>query len=196
MSDREKRIREQRKLEADNKKYLGKKSKFVMIATIFGDKIISDVGDGEGFEYRDLPDFYGDPSPSNGIEWDTGKVHDMPEGARPSSDDMDWGHFSGLIYDGLKIGLNLQIIYMIAAEEVTVRYNGDVVYSERLGNLRAFAPDEEWEDHINRLATKAMEIYRKNGPQFNAQKIAEIKQEKALELSWLRKKWGKFIKGG
>jgi hypothetical protein len=71
-----------------------------------------------------------------------------------------------------------------------VRHEGQVVYKEVAGDLEGFAPDDAWEQKIDRLFSLCKKVERQSKPAERKmlKELADKKRKEILEN--LRLKWG------
>jgi hypothetical protein len=189
MLEKEKIIKEQRLAEATDKNYIGLDGKFGIILKGLGHPIISQ---NSGFyEVTDWQD-----------------VYDYPEEDELPTNDPDAPiREIGKIFDGLKLGLHLEISYLkdgmvpvlINKDQISyepfakvlkVSYKGYVVYLEAENDLIIYLPDEEWESHIKRIYESAEKIQRHKVIEGRIIEQEELKEQKLSFLQRLRERWG------
>lgn len=172
MNNKEKVIQEQRTIEAMKKGYMGCEGKFAFIVKKMGDLIISQ--NSANFEQTFMEDFY---------EWND-------EEELPTMEIDESVNEIGMSYDDLKSGNNLTILFFNDENEITVRYEGKLVYKEIANELQSFVPDEKWESLIEKIYTKAkiVDKNRKNKENNLLIKAANHKKKEIIEK--LKDKWG------
>lgn len=172
MVNKEKIIQEQRTIEAMKKGYMGLQGKFVAIAHTLGHVVYQQGG--LNFEQRFLENY-----------------DDIPdENELPIMDEEEQSYPVGLAFDGLNRGMNLSILLKYNNREITVRYEGKLVYNEVAGDLEGFVPDEVWEEKIENLYGFCTKIEKQNRP-IERKMLKEESDRKRKEiLEKLKLKWG------
>lgn len=104
----------------------------------------------------------------------------------------------GYYFDGLAYGINLSISMYVSdndygnriIEEINVKYNGYLVYSEQEGTLVAYAPFAKWEDSVNMFYDGALQIEKKKLAAYKEAK--RIKDQEKVNSFWSKFKslWG------
>lgn len=170
--NRDQMLKEARTIEAMKKGYMGLEGKFCTITKRLGHPIFR-----QGGLYVDrtyLVDPYDEPS----------------EDEIPMMDDEEESYEIGIHFDGLSRGSNLTISILFHLREITVRYEGRIVYKEIAGELEGFAPVDEWEEKVESLYTLARQIERENRP-IEKKELAQKADKRRKEiLEELRLKWG------
>lgn len=167
----EQNIKEARTIEAMRNGYMGLAGKFSQITKRLGFPIIS-----QGSLYMNSTEFV--------------DVFEVDEEPVKTMDENEATYEIGWQFDGLSKGINLAITVMNHLREITVRYEGNIVYKEISGELESYAPSQEWEAHINRLYENVKKVHRKESAAL-AKKAEEKKEESKLKiLNDLRKRWG------
>ena len=166
----EDRIQRIRLEEASKKEYFGPTSKFIFVVKLLGSEIVQD-----NFPSESISSFYED------LYISENKVNEFSE-----------DHTSSIIgyqYDGLRLGLPIEIIYKESMSNIKVFWKNRIVYEETDGVLERFIPLNEWETEIEKFYKKAQAKL----------KIMKEKQEKAAgmvkspdnaEIMRIREKWG------
>jgi hypothetical protein len=181
-------IREQRTIEATKKNLMGPSGKFGVILQAFGTPIIRQGTSLVDSSYLDDPfeDFVN-------VEYSStmsGQQGPLVSRDEISNADTEHVYNEGLLFDGLSRGLHLEITYWHYDNKLQVSYKGYPVYIEIAGELEAYAPTEEWENIIERLA-KAGKERLKNLKKSEEEKIGQQLQEKKKTfLQRIRNKWG------
>lgn len=167
----EQNIKEARTLEAMKNGYMGLEGKFSQITKKLGSPIIR-----QGGLYADSTSF------EDIFEDEEDQIKTMNE---------DEPTFEvGRQFDGLSKGVNLSIIIIHHLREITVRFEGQIVYKEISGELESYSPNKVWEDWISRLYDSARKLHRAEIAQLKKESN-ETKNYKSLKiLEELRKKWG------
>ncbi len=212
MNEKEKRIKEQRSIEAIKKNMMGAGGKLGIVVKYLGQPIIEHSRDGGVFHSkRYLPDPYELPNENND-EWglqpgtseeiqsqlpymDMPSVLGEPEGGSWRNErnytrtpvgirNVGW-HF-----DGLNHGMHLEIWYREDRKELTAYYKGYIVYKEVTSELETYTPFDEWEDKIDSLYTVARRKDQKTTKQEKATRREKAQKNKENWLQRMRKKWG------
>lgn len=165
--NREKIIQEQRTIEAMKKGYMGLEGKFATIVKRLGYPVIKQGG--LNFDQTFLEDYYN-------LEDDD---------ALPTMDEEEGSYEIGWSFDGLNRGMNLSILVLFHNREITVRYDGQLVYSELAGDLEGFAPEDGWEQKIDTLFSLCKKVERQDRP-------AERKKNERRSRSKAKRNFGKF----
>jgi hypothetical protein len=208
MNEKEKRIKDQRTIEAVRKGIMGLGGKFGLIIKNMGQPILGQSGGALDTSYLDDP--WALPG-ENDTPWELkdGNAEeiqnqiprfDLENNEEPIGGDWrqerdyqgePYGtHKIGMIFDGLSRGIHMEIKYMFDSNELTVYYKGYLVYQEIAGDLTSYVPDIEWESQIDTLYAKA-----KKREQISNVEAKEEKKEmvEKVKQSWWReiqKKWG------
>lgn len=169
--NREQKLKEIRTIEAMKKGYMGLEGKFCCITKMLGYPLFR-----QGGLYVDSS-FLEDP-------------YAEQEDEIPTMTGDDESYEIGIHFDGLSRGMNLTISVMFHLREITVRYEGQIVYKEMAGELEGFAPTDEWEEKIESLYNVARKVEKERRP-FERLQMAEAADKKRKEiLETLRLKWG------
>jgi hypothetical protein len=173
MNDKEKRIKEQRVIEAAKKNLMGASGKLGSICRYLGESI-KGVGGSLYDSYEYEFDSWGEEDPDElpTMEIDT-SVYSM-----------------GYLFDGLSRGMHLEIKYLSYEKKLTCHYEGYEVYQEVEGDLRAYAPRPEWETLIDNLYKITQTTARKKKKQQAAEDKAELKTRAKGFLQKLKDRWG------
>lgn len=171
-TNREKLIQEQRTIEAMKKGYMGLEGKFATIVKRLGYPVIKQGG--LNYDQSFLEDYY----------------NYEDEDAMPMMDEDDSSYEIGYAFDGLNRGMNLSILVLYHNREITVRHEGQVVYSELAGDLEGFAPEDIWEQKIDTLFSLCQKVERSERPaeRKRLKDAADRKRKEILEK--LKLKWG------
>jgi hypothetical protein len=201
--DKEKRIKQERTIEATKKGLMGFEGKLGVIVRNMGQPIIShedascpDLGSTEFFEYsgKTLDEILGrEPEGIPTIEqYDkTGNAVAAPEGwewtqggrrQAVAAKSLGW-HF-----DGLSRGHHLEIKLM--GNELTCMFKGYLVYAETGGDLKAFVPNKDWEDRVETLYKVAKKKDDSVAKEEKAERIVESVKDKADFLQKIKTFWG------
>jgi hypothetical protein len=175
MREQEKRVREQRTIQATSKNLIGPSGKLGCVVRYMGEKMW-DTGGGMS-EVHHLGDGYGD--------W-WGEHSDIP-----TLDMEENVRTTGYRFDGLSSGLHLEIEYKSAYHSLTVKWRGTLVYQETCGELEAYVPGEDWEGAIDDLYNKfaIRRAKRVRAAEAEAER-REVTEEKRGFLRHLRDAWG------
>lgn len=213
MNEKESRMREQRTIEATKKGYMGISGQFGTIVKYLGEPIEIHADDGVLRDSNYLPDFDIQPEteefpttymPFWGLEYGiNGNAVELDE---PES--LEWRKRDynrkvvtplnvGMYFYGISSGINLEIRYdaeyvefgNMTKNRMTVKYDGNVVYSEIGGELFAFSPGP-WEEKVKILFNKAKDRERTHLSKEKAKRSLIIKKEKEGWLQSLKKLWG------
>lgn len=204
MSDSpEKRIQEQRTIEATKKNLMGFDGKLGCIARNLGTPIIAEYSGGKYFSTNEMPDYMNldDDVKDETIGEVVRKMRTMEtDGDEPADVDASWTkknnkdffttENTGWIFDGLSRGMHLEIKYSIEEGRITTYFKGYKVYDETAGELSIYNPNGDWEPLINKLYELAKIKESKNKKEDKKES-----QEKSIKnkLSWLQNlkdKWG------
>jgi hypothetical protein len=169
MQNIEEKIANLRLAEAVQKDFFGQTGKIAIISKIFGSEIIQDNFDSKGINY-----LY--------EEIEENKINEF-----------DMNHTSSVIgyhFDGLKMGMPLEIVLKENYNSIKVLWQGRVVYEEADGELLAFNPLNEWERNIDSLYKRAEEKVEKEKNKNKDLIELQMKKEEDKEIDRIRKKWG------
>jgi hypothetical protein len=175
MLDNEKRIREQRTIEAVRDNLMGMSGKLGCICRFMGEPIRDHTGSGL-VDSRNLD-----------APWYDERFED--DSFIPT-EEIDKVRVIGWFFDGLSSGVHMEIKYTDLYHELSVRWKGYLVYQEMSGQLMAFVPQPDWK-------TKVEELYKMARKREQSFKKVEQEEEKATveesKKSWLQEmleKWG------
>ncbi len=175
MKDQERRIKEQRTIEAARKNLMGSSGKLGVVCRFMGHPIHEHGGGFVDTRYLDAP-WYDE---ING-----------PDSDIPTLDEDESISVIGWFFDGLSSGINMEIKYMDSENELTVRWQGYLVYREVRGDIDVYVPRPEWEGKVESL----YQIAKKREQVVKADMAEEQYEEsKRLKESWLQRmmqKWG------
>lgn len=197
----EKRIKEERTLEANKKGLIGPSGKIATILRNLGGPIVGQVEDSiydYNYDYdlhnessihdttnskdlmKKIPSMnMGDTTRPNSEEW-----MDLPEGVDFSTKEI------GYYFEGLNRGMHLEIKYEEYTSELIVNYKGYIVYKEAKGDLLSYFPQEEWEAHIEKLFKEAKNKQIKNKELEFENSLKNNEKEKSNWFQKMRSKWG------
>jgi hypothetical protein len=170
MQNIEEKIAELRLTEALQKDLFGQTGKISIISKVFGSEIIQD-----NFVSNPITFLYEDIDNEDKIE------------------EFDINHTTvsiGYHYDGLKMGIPLEIILKEYDNSLKVLWQGRVVYEECDGQLISYNPLNEWEKNIDFLYTKAEQKIDKQKEESKNEIDRQIKKEEDKEIKRLKEKWG------
>ena len=167
--DYEDRIQNLRIEEASKKDYLGPTSKFITIAKVLGTEIIQDNFPDEGISFWEEDSY------------DENKVNEFSEDHTTS--------LVGYQYDGLRLGLPVEIIFKENYSNIKVFWQNRCVYEETDGSLEKFIPLNEWERVIDDLYYKAQ--VKLKAVKEKMERTANTKKgPDDAEIMRIREKWG------
>jgi hypothetical protein len=170
--NRDQMIKEARQIEAMKKGYMGLEGKFATIAKRLGHSLISQGNLHVDRTYLEDPYYEEDPN------------------ELPTMDDDEQSHEIGIHFDGLSRGINLSISILFHLRNITVRYEGQIVYKEIAGELEGYAPMDVWEFKVEELYDFSKKLERKQRPQEQKRIAAEVDKKRKEILESLRLKWG------
>lgn len=188
--DKEKVIKELRTIRAAKKELMGLDGKLAFICKYLGSVISR-----QGSAYMDV-DFLEDPYDVD--HYDASYEQTMGEGnIGPMTDpgkllDYDGGFISeeGLLFDGLKWGMHLEITHNFLDKKIAATFKGYRVYEEIAGDLQCYVPIDEWEDMVDRLYKVAKDRKKKNEPIRAAELELKIQEKKKGFFQKLMERWG------
>jgi len=198
MHEQEKRIKEQRTIEANRKKLMGLDGKLGCILKYLGEPLIrQDEGDWfHSSRYLDEEDSRRETTwggtPEEIIEQiptdDWGDL--LPDECYRSQPVKYDTEEIGMVFDGLSSGMNLEIRYLKQDNLLTVKHEGRLVYREVAGELEAYVPAPQWEDMVNRLFPLAKKREVTAIGEAVQQRREKNRKDKLGFLEKLRTKWG------
>jgi hypothetical protein len=167
------KIKEQRLIEATRKNLLGiKNGKLGIILRNMGDKVIS-----HGSPLFESYAVYADPYEQ---EQDDDEI--------PTFDEDEAVAEIGYIFDGLSRGMHLEIKYL--ESNLSVTYQGHLVFLEKSGDLDCYVPNDEWENKVDDLYKIAVKMQRQVKKESVIEKTKNEEKEKQNLLRYLFDKWG------
>lgn len=198
--DFEKRIKEERTLEANKKGLIGPNGKIAIILKNLGGPIVSQIEDSiydYNYDYEIGSDSIHEANDSKDLMKKI-PIMNMDERTRPSSEEWqelpEGVNFStreiGYYFEGLNRGMHLEIKYEEYTSQLIVNYKGYIVYKEAKGDLLAYFPQEEWESHIEKLYKEAKKKQIKNKELEFENSLKNNEKEKNNWLQKMRNKWG------
>lgn len=99
----------------------------------------------------------------------------------------------GYIYDSLRYGINFEILVRSYGDKVNViraSLNGNVVFKEEDGVLQAYAPNDNWEKHMEDLYVRAKVLEERENEKIRVVEAEEMKNTKKSFLQKLKMIWG------
>ena len=214
MKEIEKKIQEQRSVEATTKKLMGFKGKLGIIVRNLGQPLIDQSTGGPNISVRTLEDFYAPYDDSSPYELKSGMAKDIqdqipimnipnPITGEPMEEPSgtEWQERNrnhedcnietiGWHFDGLSRGIHLEISYLEGKKELITYYKGSEVYREVGGELEAYIPDKEWEYYVERLYAVAKGLDKSRQQQERTEEIIEAQKEKTKWWTEIKRKWG------
>lgn len=169
-NEKEKQIQTQRLGEATVKGYTGIEGKFGCILRYLGEPIFAEGSSMYKATYMD-------------------DVWDLPdENEIKTMEEDQLIQEVGRQFSALSRGVHLEITYNIE-KEIMVYYKGYLVYKES-AELECYAPDDEWERHVEKFYIIAKE--RENNARKNkeVERRQEGKREKLNFLEKIKNLWG------
>ena len=170
MNKQEKLIQEKRTMLAVKNNMMGPSGKLGTIAKYLGSPILR-----QGVGMMD-ESFLDDP-------------YETPEETIPTSED-EYIWEEGLAFDGLSIGVHIEIIYNHNEKKLSATYKGYPVYIEIAGELHTYAPFPEWETQIDKLYDLAHRRREKRKGELRLSVEEQVEAEKMSFLQRLRMRWG------
>ena len=170
MKFNEQQIKEKRTVEAIQKEYMGFQGKIVCIARNLGHEILDQGVVSETLSYDDF--------------WKTSDEYIQEMDIESNVDCVGW------FFDGLGIGVNLEIFVFENDKKIKVAYESQNVYEEVSGELEAYVPNIIWEEKINPLYKKAKEKEIKHREQQKKLSKSNFEENKKKLINYLSNKWG------
>lgn len=164
-------IKEQKTEDAMAKDFFGTGSKFIKIAKVLGEPIIS---------YEKTDDNYFEEDPFYNELKQEGEIDLMSE--NDVVDLIGW-HF----YDD---NSKIEIKTLINTNETKVHFLGKLVYSEVDGELLGFVSKNEWEEKIENFYQKATKKEIESKKKLKKEEITLLASKKNKLLKDLEEKWG------
>jgi hypothetical protein len=210
MNEKEKRIQEQRTIEATKKNLMGLNGKVGMIVRNLGQPIVaqSEGGIFTDTNYLDDPWSMGDDSDGEikggtsdyvqsqipYMEIDSKGTNEPVDGAwRSDRNYQSPLHVTSQVgwhFDGLSSGIHMEIKYDEYQKELSLQWQGRIVYKERLGELAAYFPMKEWEEKVDYLYGYAFKKQRNDKKDLRKEEIKESKRIKEGWVNKMKEKWG------
>lgn len=180
MHDREKQLKDIRTMEAIQKNLMGAGGKIGVIVKHLGEKIRSHGSACLDSTMLSDPWFLEDEDGPNGYSPE--RIYDMEDFGEPT--------VTGWYFDGLNRGMHLEIKYIEDTRDLTVQFKGYVVFREIEGQLDCYAPNEDWEELIERLYSAAHQKAVATG-NVRLQENKKTAARKAVAyLDKMRLRWG------
>jgi hypothetical protein len=170
MKFNEQQIKEKRTVEAIQKEYMGFQGKLVCIARNLGHEILDQGVVSETLSYDDFWKTSGEDIQEMDIESNVNCV--------------------GWFFDGLGMGVNLEIFVFENDKKIKVAYESQNVYEEVSGELEAYVPNIVWEEKINPLYKRAKEKEIKRREQQKELSRSNFEENKKKLINYLSNKWG------
>ena len=170
MKFNEQQIKEKRTVEAIQKEYMGFQGKLVCIARNLGHEIVDQGAVSETLSYDDF--------------WKTADDEIQEIDVESNVDCVGW------FFDGLGMGINLEIFVFENDKKIKVAYESQNVYEEVSGELEAYVPNIIWEEKINPLYKRAKEKEIKRREQQNESSRSNFEENKKKLINYLSNKWG------
>jgi hypothetical protein len=170
MKFNEQQIKEKRTVEAIQKEYMGFQGKLVCIARNLGHEILDQGVVKETLSYDDF--------------WKTSGEDIQEMDIESNVDCVGW------FFDGLGMGVNLEIFVFENDKKIKVAYESQNVYEEVSGELEAYVPNIVWEEKINPLYRRAKEKEIKRREQQKESSKSNFEENKKKLINYLSNKWG------
>jgi len=170
MKFNEQQIKEKRTVEAIQKEYMGFQGKLVCIARNLGHEILDQGVVSETLSYDDFWKTSGEDIQEMDVESNVNCV--------------------GWFFDGLGMGVNLEIFVFENDKKIKVAYESQNVYEEVSGELEAYVPNIVWEEKINPLYKRAKEKEIKRREQQKELSRSNFEENKKKLINYLSNKWG------
>lgn len=208
MNEQEKKIQEQRTIEATHKGYMGIGGKFGVIMKILGQSIVDMSEGGTVVDTHYMEDPYELPVDTNQIRTHKDLMDSIPVmemfdalgNPIQEPDSPEWDSRQdrinytqsqiGYHFDGLGRGMHLEMFYKEEQSTITVHYKGYEVFRETAGILKGFNPLPEWEEWVESLF-KAASMKDKKARKTEAEEsLEEAVKDRQSWLEKLRLRWG------
>ena len=170
MKFNEQQIKEKRTVEAIQKEYMGFQGKLVCIARNLGHEILDQGVVSETLSYDDF--------------WKTSGEDIQEMDIESNVDCVGW------FFDGLGMGVNLEIFVFENDKKIKVAYESQNVYEEVSGELEAYVPNIVWEEKINPLYKRAKEKEIKRREKQKESSKSNFEENKKKLINYLSNKWG------
>jgi len=191
MNEKEKRLQEQRHMEANRKGLLGMEGKFGVILKHLGEPLVSHGGGWYSSNEMD------DPWALPGEE---------TEDVMPSFDEDEPVMESGLHFNGLSSGIHMEIYYYHDApdigwrrveqggpgpgRELSVWWKGHLVFCESNDELFCYNPFKDWEEKVDYLFGIAKKKENVKYQEIVQQSKQDYVKDKQSWIERLRLRWG------
>lgn len=172
MSNIERNLIEERRVQAIKSNLVGAGGKFGIILKYLGEKMYDSTG--AYHDQNSLDDIQNFP------QFDVAEI--------PYFDNME-SHFIGWLFDGLSRGIHLEIRYIENDSELTVYYKGNIIFKETNGEVTSYVPGE-WEDKIDSLYKIAFEKKKKKDYQKLEMRKIESKKDASNLQKHMINSWG------
>lgn len=209
------RIQEKRTADAIKNNLMGAGGKLGCILKALGNPVIQQFDGNDMCSSTYLPDFYETPSdptaagtpeqiadsiPTAACFWANGEKLESPTGhgwrdRQGKEIFIDEGTI-GLSFDGLRFGMHLDIKFMLENTELSVYYQGYLVYREVAGQLLAYVPsntdepNRDWESKIDYLYKKALPVLKQKTADDAKEDSEKVAKNKLSWLQGIRERWG------
>jgi hypothetical protein len=121
-----------------------------------------------------------------------GYIFPEEDGILDLNEDINESHL-GWSYDSLRSGINFEIVIRSYGEKINLvkaTYNGYIVYNEEDGDIKGYAPKNDWEHHVDKLYERAKQ-YEKTALTIEHEKEKEmLKEKKKTFFQKLKEVWG------
>ncbi len=209
MNEKEKKIKEQRTIEATQKNLMGISGKIGVVVRTLGQTILNHREGGAYHSSSYMEDWNSNVNNIDELHGNPEEIQsqipymDMPNNEEPL--DGAWRDRRdyilnpinvtelGWYFDGLSRGIHLEIKYSgdeYDRKHLTLTYKGYKVYEEIGGDLEMYVPMEEWEQIIEKLYLVGKKIEAKNRKSDKVESVIETKRSKTQWLQKMRNKWG------
>ena len=211
MNEKEKRIQEQRTIEATKKNLMGLTGKIGTIVRNLGQPMIAQCEGGTFLDTSYLDDPWALPEENTFGELDAGTPEQIQnqipymevnptgtveplDGAFRSERDYEIPYTDvnqvGWHFEGLSNGLHMEIMYNDYSKQLTLTWKGYLMYKEIASELATYVPHQDWEDKVDYIFEQAL---NKEKATRKEERKEDIQEAKAIKQSWLnrmRQKWG------
>lgn len=198
MNDKEKKIIEQRTIEATRKGLMGFSGKLGIILRSLGQPIISQA---DGIYMSEYFGYSSNNYDQNDEEIGTMEVLDLLGNPIEEPFDDSWTNKNsnrknisirniGWHYDGLNRSMHLEIKFLEEQAELTVYYEGNLVFKEISGELKTYIPFDDWELKIESLFKASKKIDDVVKTKEKTERLEEAKKNKSKWLKKMKENWG------
>lgn len=210
MNEKEKKIIEQRTIEACRKEYMGVSGKLGTILRHLGEPMYthnpgagSGAWDDLGYNSNTLDSYYNIEDDEPKIE--TMETYDIngdpvqvPMSSEWNQDVVTRKSYQvdriGWYFQSLTSGINLELQYTDNNKELIVNYKGYNVYKEVGGELHCFVPSEDWEQPVEQFFKRAKKAENKNRIKEKEENIVKSTKNKEKWMEKMAKFWGMDFK--